>query len=87
VDGLGRTPAVRDRPGESHPIFAWRVPARIGERPLTVTGKLDYVPPSDDRPSSGLIAAVVITSIGAALGFALMLRRRRRGEEAAAQGG
>ncbi len=83
----GAPPAVRDRPGESHPIFAWRVPARIGARPLAVTGKLDYVPPPDDGPSSALIAAVVITSVGAALGFALLLRRLRRGEEAAAQPG
>jgi hypothetical protein len=82
---LGPPPAVRDRPDVRHAIFDWRVPARIGTRPLTVAGRLDYVPPADNGTSSALIAVVVITGAGAALGFGLLLLRLHRGETASAE--
>ena len=82
---LGPPPAVRDRPDVRHAIFDWRVPARIGTRPLTVAGRLEYVPPADDGPSSALIAVVVITGAGAAVGFGLLLLRLHRGEKASAE--
>jgi hypothetical protein len=81
----GPPPAVRDRPDVRHAIFEWRVPARIGTRSLTVAGRLDYVPPADDGASSALVAAVVITGVGAALGFGLLLLRLHRREEATAE--
>lgn len=84
---LGPPPAVRAAPRATHTIFKWRVPARLGDKPLAVTGKLDYVPPADGGTSSGVVALIVITGIAVLLAFALMLLRLRRGEEAATQPG
>ncbi len=84
---LGPPPAVRQAPKSSHRIFAWRVPARLGDRPLAVTGRLDYVPPPGGGTSSSLVALVVITGIGVLLALGLLFLRLRRGEEAATQPG
>jgi hypothetical protein len=85
--GAGPPVQVRDAPNETHVIFDWQVPARLGERALTVTGRLDYEPPAEDGASTALIAVVVITGIGAVLALGLLLLRLRRGEEAATQVG
>jgi hypothetical protein len=85
--GSGPPAAVRDAPRASHAIFDWRVPARLGGRPLAVTGRLDYVPPPQDGASWALIAAVAFTGAAAALGLGLLVLRLRRGEDAAAQPG
>jgi hypothetical protein len=85
--GSGPPAAVRDAPRVAHAIFDWRVPARLGARPLAVTGRLDYVPPPGEGASWALIAAVALTGAAAALGLGLLVLRLRRGEDAAAQPG
>jgi hypothetical protein len=85
--GAGPPPQVRDAPDETHAIFDWQVPARLGDRALTVSGRLDYEPPGDGGSSAPLVAAVVITGIAAVVAFALLLLRLRRTEEAATQTG
>jgi hypothetical protein len=85
--GAGPPAQVRDAPRRTHQIFDWKVPGRLGDRALTVTGRLDYVPPSEGGTSAALVAVVVITGIAAVLALGLLLVRLRRGEEAAAQTG
>ena len=85
--GAGPPTQVRDAPRRTHAIFDWTVPAKLGDETLTVTGRLDYEPPSDGGTSAAVIAVVVITGIAAALALGLLLLRLRRGEEAAAQVG
>ena len=85
--GSGPPAAVRDAPRASHAIFDWRVPARLGGRPLAVTGRLDYLPPPEDGASWVLIAAVALMGAATALGLGLLVLRLRRGEDAAAQPG
>jgi hypothetical protein len=85
--GAGPPVQVRDAPEQTHVIFDWRVPLRLGDRTLTVAGRLDYEPPEDGGGSPALVAAVVVTGTGAVLALALLLLRLRRGERAAAQTG
>ena len=77
---------VRDEPESTHAIFGWRVPGRIGGRPLIVTGRLDYVPPSENGVSPLLVVLVAAAGVGALIGVALLVLRLRR-EEAATQAG
>ena len=85
--GGGPPAQVRDAPRKKHAIFDWKVSGRLGDRPLTITGRLDYVPPSGGGTSPAVVALVVITSVVAVLAFGLMLLRLRRGEEAVAETG
>jgi hypothetical protein len=86
--GPGPPAPVRDAPGETHAVFDWQVPARIGGRALTVTGRLDYVPPEEDEgTSTAVLAVVAITGIGAVVALGLLLIRLRRGEDAATETG
>jgi hypothetical protein len=85
--GLGPPTQVKETPDQIHRIFDWSVPARLGDRRLTVTGRLDYVPPSESGVSPAVIAVVAVTAAAALLGFGLLLLRLRRGEEAAPQAG
>lgn len=85
--GAGPPAQVRAAPRRTHAIFDWKVPARLGDEALTVTGRLDYEPPSEGGTSTALIAVVVITGVAAALSLGLLFLRLRRGEEAAAQAG
>ena len=78
---------MRDTPDQTHRIFDWSVPGRLGDRRLTVTGRLDYVPPSEAGVSSVVIVLVAVTATAALLGFGLLLLRLRRGEETAPQAG
>ena len=52
-----------------------------------MTGRLDYVPPSEAGVSSVLIVLIAVTTTAALLGFGLLLLRLRRGEETAPQAG
>ena len=83
--GSGPPAAVRDAPRATHAIFDWRVPARLGDRPLAVTGRLDYVPPAEEGASWVLIAAVALTGAAAACGLGLLVLRLRRDDETATQ--
>jgi hypothetical protein len=85
--GLGPPTQVRETPDQTHQIFDWTVPGRLGDRKLTVTGRLDYVPPSEAGVSPILIALVAVTAAAALLGFGLLLLRLKRGEETAPQAG
>jgi hypothetical protein len=85
--GAGPPAQVRNAPKQTHAIFSWNVPGRLGVEPFSVTGRLDYVPPSKGGTSAALIAAVVITGVAALLALALMLVRLRRGEEAVVEPG
>jgi hypothetical protein len=85
--GAGPPAQVRSAPKETHAIFRWNVPGRLGDRSFAVAGRLDYVPPSGGGTSAGVVAAVVISGIAAVLALAFMLLRLRRGEEAAMEPG
>ena len=77
---------VRAEPDSRHTIFGWRVPGRIGDRALIVTGRLDYVPPPENGVSPLLLVLVVVTGVGALIGLALLLLRLRRAEAATQAG-
>lgn len=85
--GAGPPAQVRSAPKQTHAIFRWNVPGRLGDRAFAVAGRLDYVPPSGGGTSAGVVTAVVISGIAAVLALALMLLRLRRGEEAAMEPG
>ncbi len=85
--GLGPPTQVREAPRATHAIFDWQVPARLGDRALMVSGRLDYVPPKEGGTSSAVVALVAITGAAAVLALGLLLVRLRRGEEAATQAG
>jgi hypothetical protein len=85
--GAGPPARVREAPRASHAIFDWRVPARLGGRELTVSGRLDYVPPEEGGSSAAVVALVAITGLAAVLALGLLLLRLRRGEETATQAG
>ena len=85
--GAGPPAQVREAPSASHAIFDWRVPARLGGRTLTVSGRLDYVPPEEGGSSAAVVALVAITGVAAVLALGLLLLRLRRGEETATQTG
>ena len=78
---------VQQAPRETHVIFDWTVPGRLGDRPLEVAGRLDYEPPDEGGSSAVLIALVVITGAAALAGFAFLLVRLRRSEQAAPEAG
>jgi hypothetical protein len=77
---------VRDAPKSTHTIFGWRVPGRIGDRTLTVTGRLDYAPPSESGVSPLLLVLVTVTGVAALIGLTLLVLRLRH-EGAATQAG
>jgi hypothetical protein len=83
--GAGPPVQVRDAPRKTHAIFYWRVPARLGDRTLTVSGRLDYVPPKEGATSWALVALAAITGAAAVVALGLLLLRLRRAEEAATQ--
>jgi hypothetical protein len=85
--GLGPPTQVREKPDQTHRIFDWSVPGRLGDQRLTVTGRLDYVPPAESGVSSVLIVLIAVTTTAALLGFGLLMLRLRRGEETAPQAG
>jgi hypothetical protein len=85
--GAGPPAQVRSAPKQTHAIFDWNVPGRLGDRPFSVAGRLDYVPPSGGGASAPLVAAVVITGVAVVVALVLLLLRLRRGEEAAVEPG
>lgn len=85
--GAGPPTQVREAPRETHAIFDWQVPALLGERTLTVSGRLDYVPPEEDGSSWVVVALVAITGVAAVAGLGLLLLRLRREDGTATQTG
>jgi hypothetical protein len=85
--GAGPPAQVRNAPKETHAIFSWLVPGRLGSERFAVSGRLDYVPPSKGGTPAALVAVVVITGVAAVFALALMLVRLRRGDEAVAEPG
>jgi hypothetical protein len=79
----GGTPgSIAAAPDQQHYLFDWKVPATVDGRPLTIVGRLDYVPPGG-RAIGPVVAALIGGGSGlllALLGFVL-LRGRRRGDE------
>lgn len=55
-------------------MFDWAVPARLGGKPLTIAGTLDYEPPPNDLPKSLIVILGVVVVLG---GAAVSLRRKR----------
>jgi hypothetical protein len=76
---------VRDSPEKRHMIFAWRVPGRLGGEAVTIAGRLDYEPVSEESASPLLLAAVAATGAAALLGLGFLAVRLRRGDEAPAE--
>jgi hypothetical protein len=85
--GAGPPTQVREAPRKTHAIFDWRVPARLGERAVTVAGRLDYVPPEENGSSWAVVALVAITGAAAVLALGLLLLRLRREDGTATQTG
>jgi hypothetical protein len=70
----GDPPAVARAKDEPHHVFDWKVPARLGDRPLTIAGSLDYTPP----PSSTFSPLLIVPLAALALTGVLLWWRRRR---------
>jgi hypothetical protein len=70
-------PVVKDESKRTK-IFDWKVPAKVGARPVTIAGTLSWVPASSS--SSGLSGGAVVAIVAGALvllALALLLLRRR----------
>jgi hypothetical protein len=80
IQWMGEAPPaqVAAAPRETHVIFPWQVPARLGGRQLVVDGRLDYVPPDEDGASAVVVALVAITGVAAAVGVGLVVLARNR---------
>ena len=85
--GAGPPAAVRTAPDETHAIFDWEVPARLAGEPLTVTGRLDYVPPEEERKTSTVAVAAAVTVVAAFTALGLLFVRLRRERQASTQAG
>lgn len=70
-------PKIQAAKSEPHHVFDWKVPARLGAKPLVIAGSLDYKPPPNSIPKP-LIGVLVLVVIGG--GAAVWLRRRRERE-------
>jgi hypothetical protein len=72
-------PVVRDQSKRTK-IFDWKVPAKVGGLPVTLSGTLLWVPAasgSSSGISGGAIAAIVAGAIALLAAGLLLLRRRR----------
>ena len=81
-------PVVKDKSKETE-IFQWKVPATVGDTPVTLAGTLSWVPTASSSSSglsAGAIAAIVAGVLVLLVALVLVLRRRRRGPAAAAPG-
>jgi hypothetical protein len=72
-------PIVKDKSKRTK-IFDWKVPAKVGGTPVTLSGTLLWVPAaagSSSGLSGGAIAAIVVGAIIVLAAVILLLRRRR----------
>jgi hypothetical protein len=72
-------PIVKDRSKRTK-IFDWKVPAKVGGTPVTLSGTLMWVPAaagSSGGLSGGAIAAIVVGAILVLAAVVLLVRRRR----------
>jgi hypothetical protein len=76
-------PVVKDKAKRTK-IFDWKVPAKVGGTPVTMSGTLLWVPASSGSSglSGGAIAAIVAGVLVLLALTALLLRRRHRPEVA-----
>jgi hypothetical protein len=72
-------PRVRAAPDRPHHVFDWQVPARIQGRKLTISGRLDYAPPEEERSLLPLIVGAALGVGVTAVAIAILVRRRHRG--------
>jgi hypothetical protein len=82
-----RPPIVGDG-AEPKPIFHWQVPALLGDRPVVISGDLDWVPDpgairAERSESSGELLTAVLLLAAMALGAAAGVIFRRRVESPA----
>jgi LPXTG-motif cell wall-anchored protein len=68
-------PKVRAAKDEPHHVFDWTVPAELAGKPVTISGSLDYEPPSSGNPTILLVLLGIVIVGGAAL---LWFRRASR---------
>jgi hypothetical protein len=85
--GAGPPEAVRETPDETHAIFDWEVPAQLAAEPLTVTGRLDYVPPEEERETSTVAVAAAVTVVAAFAALGLLFVRLWRDRQASTEAG
>lgn len=80
--GAEAPPIVQAAPDEIHRIFRWRIPARADGKNFVVAGFLGYAPTpqieNDDGISAWLVAAIVGTTLVAAVALGAGARRARR---------
>ena len=79
--------AVRNAPSAARHIQDWKIPIRVGGRPVTIRGTLDYSPPAVTaaQGSSGAAAFLWPAFAGSALllaGLTLVVVRRKGGAAA-----
>lgn len=76
-------PSVLRSPDERHLVFDWTVPGTVDGSPLTISGRLEYVPAGTAAGSSfpWSIVALVGTAVVALVVIGLLLIARRRLDE------
>jgi hypothetical protein len=79
IHWMSRTlpPKVQAAKDKSHHVFDWTVPARLGGKPLTIVGSLDYKPPPNDVPKPLIVLLGLVIAGG---GVAVWVRRKRARE-------
>ena len=81
-------PIVKDQSKRTK-IFDWKVPAKVGGTPVTLSGTLLWVPAASGTSSGlsgGAIAAIVAAAVILLAAVVLLLRRRRPAPAAGATG-
>lgn len=76
-------PRIVGKGDEALTIFHWKVPARLGSRPVTITGVLDWIPdPAAIRAERSevegelLTAAILVIAMALGAGVGVLVRRR-----------
>jgi hypothetical protein len=77
--GTGTPPQVKDTSAKTK-VFDWRVPMRVGGKPVAATGTLTWIPTPDESGGIGtaqIVIAVIAVLLAAGLAFFLLRRRMR----------
>lgn len=72
-----RPPQVKD-PAKRTKVFDWEVPLKVGGRPVSAAGTLNWVPSSSSSGLSGAAIAAIVAAAVLALALAAWLVTRRR---------
>jgi hypothetical protein len=78
--GEGRPDQVTDEDKRTK-VFDWRVPIRVANRPVELTGTLFWTPRDNGGPPLGAIVALAAFALASAV-LVVVVRRRRRGARA-----